>query len=87
MMSTLTKSEKEWLDKLQRVLNECPSKRLGFYTIGDPSIEVYDCSKDKEINVAQDYLTGGEFCTHVAACDADFYYTLKFPSAVNSTCG
>ncbi len=38
----LTKAENKWLEDLKAILASCPSKRLGFYTIGDPGISVYD---------------------------------------------
>lgn len=40
----LTKKEKAWLDKLERVMNQCPSKRLACYTIGDNDLTFYDAS-------------------------------------------
>ncbi len=42
-MATLTKKEQAWLSELQDVLDRCPSpKKIGFYTIGDKSIYLYD---------------------------------------------
>ena len=42
-MATLTKKERAWLNELQEVLDRCPSpKKIGFYTIGDKSIYLYD---------------------------------------------
>jgi hypothetical protein len=79
-MSELTSDENKWLKKLQRVLNECPSKRLGFYTIGDHDVFVFD--KDKE------HLLDGErdFCVMVDEHDAGLGI-LIFPSGVYSTAG
>ncbi len=42
-MATLTKKEQAWLNELQDVLDRCPSpKKIGFYTIGDKNIYLYD---------------------------------------------
>lgn len=38
----LTKKERAWLVKLEKVMNECPSKRLACYTIGDNTLHFYD---------------------------------------------
>lgn len=79
-MSELTPDELKWLKKLQRVLNECPSSRLGFYTIGDRDVFVFD--KDKEHLMDEER----DFCQMVADQDADLF-TLRFPSGVYSTAG
>jgi hypothetical protein len=41
----MTADEKRWMDKLQAVLNECPSKRLEFYTTGDLDVSVFGGTK------------------------------------------
>lgn len=84
-MAKLNKKERAWLDELQEILNRCPSKRLGFFTIGDPIIYVYDRSKEQKINDHQDRY-GRDFCHSVRAMDADFC-DLDFPAAVHSTAG
>jgi len=38
----LTPAEKKWVNQLQDVLNLCPTKRLGAFTIGDPELAIYD---------------------------------------------
>ncbi|WP_072058886.1 hypothetical protein [Escherichia coli] len=49
-MATLTKKERAWLNELQEVLDRCPSpKKIGFYTIGDKSIYLYDLRRMDEI--------------------------------------
>ncbi|WP_263064758.1 hypothetical protein [Dickeya dadantii] len=85
-MAKLTKKERAWLDELQAVLNRCPSTRLGFFTIGDPVLVVYDRTKDLEIDKFMDRNSGAEFCTATHHYDAEFT-TIAFPSAVHSTCG
>lgn len=84
-MAELTKEERKWLNDVQKVLNRCPSKRLGFYTIGDPTIYVYDRSKDQEIDAHQ-HRNGRDFCHSVDALNAEFC-DLDFPAAVHSTAG
>lgn len=81
----LNAAEKKWIAELQAVLDACPSKRLGFYTIGDPTIYIYDLRKEKQINDEQD--RGGDFCQAVCAVGADTDASLEFPSNVHSTAG
>lgn len=81
----LTKLEKAWLIKLQTVLNECPSERLGGYTIGDPFICIYDRTLEIKINSHLDSV-GGEFGNAVEAVDAELF-TIKTPFAIHSTAG
>lgn len=38
----LTTEELHWLKQFQKLMNKCPSKRLGCYTIGDADIVIYD---------------------------------------------
>lgn len=81
----LTQTEKDWLAKLQALLDECPSSRLGAYTIGDPELSLYDRHFEPEINKLLD--TGKyDFCTAVASLDADLA-RLRFPFHVHSTAG
>ncbi|MBH3027187.1 hypothetical protein I5Q96_11155 [Serratia marcescens] len=84
-MAKLNKKERVWLDELQEVLNRCPSERLGFFTVGDPKIHIYDRSKERLID---DYMdsNGLDFCKCVRAINADFG-DLDFPAAVHSTAG
>ncbi|WP_454798516.1 hypothetical protein [Novosphingobium lindaniclasticum] len=83
MRATPTKAEAAWLKRLQKVLDECPSERMAFYTTGDACITAYDSSRDREIDEAQ---TGNmEFCNAVEDCDAALV-ALRFPGNVASTC-
>lgn len=45
----LNNAEKAWLKKLEDVLMNPPSERIGFYTIGDADLSVYDRARDDEI--------------------------------------
>lgn len=85
-MAKLTKAEQKWINDAQAVLNRCPSKRLGFYTIGDLSVHVYNLDQKDEVFALVDK---GKHDFHQAtkATDADFYESLDFPSQVESTAG
>ena len=85
-MGDLTKEEKAWIKKVQRVLDTCPSDRLGFYTIGDKDVFVYDRSRDSEISKLMDATHNLDYCQAVDDLDADFS-VLFFPSHVHSTAG
>lgn len=85
-MAKLTKIEQKWLDDLQAVLDRCPSKRLGFYTIGDRSVTVFDRSKEGQIDALM--MSGAEnfFCQAVDKVGADLGQ-ICFPANVHSTSG
>lgn len=80
----LTKAEKAWIAKIQKLLDNPPSDRLGFYTIGDPDVTVYDRSKEAEMNEIGE--RGADWCDCVRAFDADLG-SLTFPASVHSTSG
>ena len=84
-MATLTKAEKAWIAKLQKVLNECPSDRIGAYTIGDPDLELYDRTLDASIEALQED-SSMDFCTAVEEVGGDLG-CLKFPFPIHSTAG
>ena len=85
-MAEMTKEERAWVKKLQRLLSNPPSDRLGFFTVGDRDVTIYDCTKDQEINDYHDTKETGEFCGAVDHFDARLG-ELIFPSGVHSTCG
>jgi len=82
----LNKAELEWITKVQKILDDCPSKRLGFFTIGDNSVTIYDLRKETKIG---DILDEGrqEFCGAVIEAGADTGMFLTFPANVHSTSG
>ncbi|EGR4074161.1 hypothetical protein DDO73_13970 [Vibrio cholerae] len=86
-MPKLTAAEKKWLKKVQAVLDECPSDRIAFYTIGDHDLHAYDVDKYDEISAYQDRKWNADFCTAVDACDASFDEKLLFKNPVESTSG
>jgi hypothetical protein len=81
----LTASEKKWVAKLEAVLAECPSTRIGAFTIGDCEINLYDNSFEKEINSRMDRV-GGDFCSTVQTLGCGLG-SVSFPFPVHSTCG
>ena len=82
-----TKVEKDWIAKLQAVLDECPTRRIGFYTVGDASLSVYDRTKEKLIGDCQD--SGADFCHAVQKAKAEISNvdSIDFPALVHSTSG
>ena len=86
-MAKLTKKEKAWLGKVQKVLKECPSKRIGFYTIGDNSVHAFDCTMMDEIGECMDRNEATDFGPAAIKVDADFDEYLWFPNPVESTAG
>ncbi|MGJ7086447.1 hypothetical protein [Morganella morganii] len=85
-MSKLTKEEIKWVEKVQKILNECPSKRIGFFTIGDSDVTLYDTAKMDEI---MSYFDAGksEYGGAVEKAGALFGRSLVFPNCVDSTSG
>lgn len=85
-MVKLTAEERKWLKKVQKALNECPSDRIGFFTIGDPQVVIYDRSKEKEIDAIMD-SSNSDWCGCVREAGADLDEVLYFPAHVHSTAG
>lgn len=72
-MTTLTKKERAWLNDLQDVLDRCPSpKKIGFYTIGDKNIYLYDLRRMDEIMEALDNRSSMDWCAAVHDMNAGF---------------
>ena len=87
-MSKLTKKEITWLNKLQRVLDECPSPdKIGFYTTGDSVVYLYDLYRDTEVAHAIYSGKASDWCIAVQNLGAGFNETINFPSPVGSTAG
>ncbi|EJL6709603.1 hypothetical protein NMS01_003106 [Vibrio cholerae] len=84
-MATLTKQERAWFNKLQKVLNECPFDTSDFdsFTIGDHAVTVF--KKAKEVSEHQGkYET--DLPESVDALDAEVF-ELRFPFGVASAAG
>lgn len=81
-MQLLTKPEAKWVKKLQKVLDECPSDRIGFYTIGDPVICLYSREFQDLIEEERDDLV------RILRLNGwGFDEVLNFPNAVDGVCG
>lgn len=77
--SILTKEEELWIRKVQKLLNNCPP-RLGFYTIGDPDIGIFDRTKEHLFDDRIDMVH--EIDKYEAGMGR-----LNFPSSVHGVCG
>lgn len=86
-MAKLNKTELAWVKKIQNVLNECPSERIGFYVTGaDNYVRIFDRELYPEVNTFLDE-NNVDFCVATYNCDADFEVELEFPCGVESTAG
>lgn len=84
-MSELTDDELKWIKKLNALLQKCPSDRLGFYTVGDPRVEVYDTAFEGEIEEIMN-RSNSDFGPAVDKVGARLG-SLRFPANVASTAG
>jgi len=78
----LTKEEKVWVKKVNALMNKCPSERLGFYTIGDPVVGIYDRTHQDEIDDE-----GGDLIDIIHREGWDAIEEINFPSSVQGVCG
>ncbi|MGP9633744.1 hypothetical protein ACT3R7_11825 [Halomonas sp. AOP43-A1-21] len=86
-MAKLTKAEAAWVKKWQAVMDECPSKRIQAFTVGDDELHLFDGSKEDAIQAALDGRGGpSDFCQAVAHEDAELGQ-IRFPFPVHSTAG
>lgn len=54
-MAELTAAEKKWVKQVNALLAKCPSKRLGFYTIGDNDVMLYDAEQFEDKGLRDDH--------------------------------
>ncbi|PKE31015.1 hypothetical protein CWS43_10075 [Rahnella sp. AA] len=85
-MAKLTAKEKKWVAEVQAVLDRCPSKRIGFATIGDPNLTLFDVTRYNEICDELD-KGGRDFIPCADKLGATFDMSLDFPNPVESTAG
>ncbi|EAA4446372.1 hypothetical protein DPE66_10105 [Salmonella enterica subsp. enterica] len=85
-MATLTKQEKAWVKKLNKLLAECPSNRIAFATIGDCDVTLFDVTRYGEICDLVD-KEHDEFIPAALRIGAAFNEFLTFPNQVESTAG
>lgn len=82
--SVMTKKESDWVDKMNKLLAKCPSDRLGFFTIGDH----YVCMFNTDILSEDSKLLDNTDLVGIAASEgALFEEVIYFPNAVNGVCG
>lgn len=87
-MAKLTRKEQAWVDEVNAVLARCPSpEKFGFYTIGDPSIMLYDRRRADEVMAALNRRSASDWCVAVRDINAGFDEVIEFPSQVESTAG
>jgi hypothetical protein len=66
------------------VIDRCPSPgKIGFYTIGDPAIHLYDLRKEPQISATNDDLVVVVQRNGWGFNEVD----ITFPSPVNGVCG
>lgn len=58
----LTKKEQQWADKVEKLLSNLPSERIGLFTIGDECLMIYDKTKESEFD--------DDFCCGVSRSDS-----------------
>ena len=68
-MYDATKAEAAWMKKVERLLMNPPSARIGIYTVGDCGMTVYDKTKDDQIHQIMD-SRNADFCCAVEDTDA-----------------
>ncbi|EBV5994629.1 hypothetical protein LBY46_003228 [Salmonella enterica subsp. enterica serovar Muenchen] len=85
-MATLTKQEKAWVKKLNKLLAECPSNRIAFATTGDCEVSLFDVTRYDEI-FDEAEKEKGEFIPSAMRIGATFNECLTFPNQVESTAG
>ncbi|MBL5913962.1 hypothetical protein JBO41_17525 [Enterobacter asburiae] len=85
-MATLTIQEKAWVKKLNKLLAQCPSKRLAFATTGDCDVSIFNQQQYGAICDEQE-INGGEFISAASRIGALFDEVLNFPNQVESTAG
>ena len=74
----LTKAEAAWIKKVERLLMNPPSNRIGMFTMGDAELRLYDRSRDSEIDIYHQE-NHGEFANAVENLWADL-------GSINSAC-
>ncbi len=74
------------VSQVNALLAKCPSKRLGFYTIGDNDIMLYDAEQFKNRGLIDDHRDL-IFVLDDNKLKFDSAFSIEFPSQVESVCG
>lgn len=83
---TPTAKQEAWINRVQKALNSKGGAGLGFYTIGDQDVSIYDKSKQAAIDEWWRENPNSEFCQAVSEADA-YLGQLLFPDQVESAAG
>ncbi len=83
----LTKREKQWVKRVQKALDSCPSNRIGFYTIGDCDVSLFDVTRYGDICTEMDKRSGVDFGTISDNLGHGCAESLNFPNQVESAAG
>lgn len=86
-MSKFTKEESLWLSDLQALLKKCPSNRLGFYTIGDPTVVVFDAEVAKQFEAQNSHLSEQMDYAELVDAANGRLGSIDFPNNVHATRG
>lgn len=85
-MSQLTPEEKKWVRGVQKALKNCPSKRIGFFTIGDDNVVLYD--KDKFDQIPRHITDNADLVSLLDKYDLRLDdEVIYFPTNVEGVCG
>ena len=66
----LTKKEKAWLGRLEKVLMACPTDRLECYTVGDNDLMFYDKNVHAAHEKTRGYREEQDMCPACDECGA-----------------
>jgi len=84
----MTKEERAWVRKMNKLLGECPNPGWGFYTIGDHEVTIYDRTALLE---SGHYDENDDLVDCIGAAESDGHLIeideLRFPKAVEGVCG
>ena len=86
-MAKMTKAEAAWVAEVQAVLDRCPSERLGFFTIGDRDVSIFNKAKEEAANKLMDTRKASDFGPALDQVNGRFNASLIFPTNVYSTAG
>ena len=82
----LTQAERNWLELLEHLLLNPPSKRISFYTLGDRYLTAYDNRFEPEIDrLVSGYLVT-DVCVAVEKLGAELY-NVNAAMPIHSTAG
>lgn len=85
-MGSLTAAERKWVRGVQKALKNCPSKRIGFFTIGDDNVVLYDLEKFDKIptRISDEADLVSLLDKYDLRLDDEVIY---FPNCVEGVCG